>query len=207
MLVTFLVFFFLFTGVGLASSLFKQNTVDDYFLAGRDVPAWLVALSYGATISSGATFIGFAGMAYKFGIQAVFATAALMIGDHIGWVIAGGKIRKQAEEKNIHTYPAMVGNLGEKEFPHVTLITSVLTVIFLGAYCAAQLVAGAKIGESLFGLDFNIFVLLGALVLIGYCWSGGIRASIWTDAVQAVIIFASLAILIVSGLVFSVSRN
>ena len=200
MLISFLIFFALFTGVGLASGFFKKNTVDDYFLAGRNVPAWLVALSYGATISSGATFIGFAGLAYKSGITALVAASGIMIGDHIGWMIAGNKLRRLAKEKDIHTYPSMVGSLGAERFHKVTLITSVLTVFFLGAYCAAQLVAGAKIGQTLFGLDFNLFVVLGAAVLVGYCWSGGIRASIWTDAVQALIIFASLAILIFTGL-------
>ena len=200
MLITFLIFFTLFTVVGLASSFFKKGTVNDYFLAGRDVPAWLVALSYGATISSGATFIGFAGLAYHSGITALVATTGLMIGDHIGWLIAGQKIRQRAEDKDVQTYPAMVGILGDKPFPHVTTITAILTVIFLGAYCAAQLVAGAKIGEALFDLDFDVFVVLGAAVLLGYCWSGGIRASIWTDAVQALIIFISLVILIISGI-------
>ncbi len=199
MLVSFLIFFCLFTGVGIASSLWRRNTIDDYFLASRDIPAWLVALSFGATISSGATFIGFAGLAYNTGINAVYVVAALTIGDHIGWIIAGNKIRRKAHERKAHTYPSLIGKLGDKDQPVVTVIAAVLTILFLGTYCAAQLVAGAKIGESLFNWDYTYFIILGALVLLAYCWSGGIRASIWTDAVQAVLIMLSLVILIVAG--------
>jgi sodium/proline symporter len=199
-LISFLVFFILFTGVGLASSFFRKNTVEDYFLAGRAMPAWLVALSYGATISSGATFIGFAGLAYTSGLTAVFATVGLMIGDHVGWVLAGNKIRQKGIETKAHTYPSLVGKLSGVDHKIVTTIMAMLTVVFLGTYCSAQIVAGAKIGQSLFDWDYTVFVFTGAAVLLAYCWAGGIRASIWTDAVQAIIIMISLIILIVVAL-------
>ncbi len=200
MLVSFLIFFFLFSGIGVISSLWRKNTIEDYFLASRNVPAWLVALSFGATISSGATFIGFAGLAYNTGINAIYVIAALTIGDHIGWLIANNKIRNKAIERKAHTYPSLIGKLGDKDQPMVTLIVALLTVVFLGMYCAAQLVAGAKIGESLFNWDYTYFIIMGAVVLLAYCWSGGIRASIWTDAVQAILIIVSLLVLIIAGL-------
>ena len=196
-LLSFLVFFALFTGVGLAASFFRKNNIEDYFLASRNVPGWMVALSYGATISSGATFIGFAGLAYNTGLTAVFAIVGLTIGDHVGWIIAGNRIRNKGIETQAHTYPSLVGKLGDKDFQIVTVITAMLTVVFMGTYCSAQLVAGAKIGEALFDWDYNIFVFVGAAVLLAYCWAGGIRASIWTDAVQAIIIMLSLLILVV----------
>ena len=182
--------------MGVAASFFKKNNIEDYFLASRNVPAWLVALSFGATISSGATFIGFAGLAYTSGLTALFATVGLMIGDHIGWIISGGKIRQKAIDSKAHTYSSLVGRLGDKDFPIVTTITAMLTVVFMGTYCSAQLVAGAKIGEALFDWDYTVFVFAGAAVLLAYCWAGGIRASIWTDAVQAIIIMVSLIILV-----------
>ena len=196
MLLSFLGFFIFFTGVGLASSLFRKNTIEDYFLASRDVPAWLVALSYGATISSGATFIGFAGLAYNTGLTALYAIVGLTIGDHIGWLIAGNKIRRKAIATKAHTYPSLVGKLSGRDLPIVTLLMAMMTVVFMGTYCSAQLVAGAKVGVALFDWDYNIFIFVGAAVLLAYCWAGGIRASIWTDAVQAVMILLSLVVLV-----------
>lgn len=200
MLISFFVFFTFFTAVGVISAFWKRETVDDYLLASREVPSWLVGLSFGATISSGATFIGFAGLAYHSGITAVYTVAGLMLGDIIGWFLAGDKIRNISQEKGIRTFPTLVGKLSDKNFKHVTIITALLTIVFMGTYCAAQLVAGAKVGQALFGWDFEYFVVIGALVLLAYCWAGGIRASIWTDALQAIIIILSLVILIVAGL-------
>ncbi len=99
MLISFLVFFTLFTVVGIASVFWRRTTIEDYFLASREMPYWLVGLSFGATISSGATFIGFAGLAYHSAITAIYTTIGLMIGDFIGWTIAGKKIRHIAQEK------------------------------------------------------------------------------------------------------------
>ena len=200
MLISFIIFFVLFTVVGVASVFWRRETVEDYLLASREMPAWLVGLSFGATISSGATFIGFAGLAYHSAITAIYTVVGLMVGDYLGWRIAGNKIRRIAQGKQAHTYPSLVGKLGDKEFPKVTLITSFLTVIFMGAYCAAQLIAGAKVGQSLFGWDYHVFVAVAALALLAYCWAGGIRASIWTDALQALVMLFSLLVLIVAGL-------
>ena len=199
-LISFLAFFILFTGVGVAASFFKKNNIEDYFLAGRNVPAWMVALSYGATISSGATFIGFAGLAYNTGLTALFAIIGLTIGDHIGWIIAGNKIRRKGLETKAHTYPSLVGKLGDRDFPIVTLLMAIMTVVFMGMYCSAQLVAGAKVGVVLFDWDYKLFIFVGAFVLLAYCWAGGIRASIWTDALQSLIILLSLLVLIVVAL-------
>jgi len=200
MLISFFIFFTLFTGVGVASAFWRKKTVEDYMLASREMPSWLVGLSFGATISSGATFIGFAGLAYNAGVTAIYTVIALMIGDYLSWHIAGDKIRRMAQEKQAHTYPSLIGKLGDIEFPKVTFVASLLTIICMGTYCAAQLVAGAKVGQALFGWNFGIFIVVGGAVLLAYCWAGGIRASIWTDALQALIILFSLVVLIYAGL-------
>ena len=201
MLISFFFFFALFTLVGMATYFVKKSSVEDYFLASRSTPNWLVALSYGATISSGATFIGFAGLAYATGVTAFVSVAALTLGDYVGWKLAGHKIREMSVGHKTTTYPSLVGKMTGQPYQIVTIIAAVMTVVFLGAYCSAQMVAGAKIGVQLFGWDFNYLILGGAAILLAYCWSGGIRASIWTDAVQAIIIFLSLLVLIVAGVV------
>ena len=200
MLTSFIVFFALFTGVGVASYFWRKSSVDDYFLASRETPSWLIGLSYGATISSGATFIGFAGLAYASPIVALVSTISIVVGDYAGWRISGDKIRATAKKHKTHTYPALIGRLNDTNNKYIVIIASLLTVVFLGAYCAAQLVAGAKIGVALFDWDYSAMIIGGAAILLAYCWAGGIRASIWTDAVQALIIILSLLVLIVAGL-------
>jgi len=201
MLISFSIFFVLFASVGIVSYFWKKSTIDDYFLASREIPAWLVGLSYGATISSGATFIGFAGLAYHSPIIALVSTMTLTLGDYAGWRIAGDRVRARATARQAHTYPSFLGKIGMgEEYKGVTFIAAFISILSMGGYCAAQLMAGAKIGQALFGWDYHIFIFVGAAVLLSYCWAGGIRASIWTDAVQALVIVASLILLIITGL-------
>ena len=56
-----------------------------------------------------------------------------------------------------------------------------LIIIFLSTYALAQLNAGSKSMHILFDLDYRLGSYWGIIVSL-YCFSGGIRASIWTDA-------------------------
>jgi len=75
----------------------------------------------------------------------------------------------------------------------------VLTVIFLGTYAAAQLNAGSKALHVLFGWDYGAGAVVGALIVVVYCFSGGIRASIWTDAAQSAVMVVSMAVMVWFG--------
>ena len=199
---SFAIFLALFLAIGVSAFFFRKSTTEDYLLCGRSVPGWLVALSYGATISSGATFIGFAGLSYKLGVVAFYATMGLMLGDYIGWRLGARKIREVSEKRNVQTYQALLGRWIEgKDYKWVTRFAGVLTIIFLGTYCAAQFVAGGKVLHTIFGWDYNWGVLMGAGVLLMYCFAGGIRASIWTDAVQSIVLIGALALLLTVALI------
>ena len=64
-----------FTLIGAAAVRRSKPTTEDYLVAGRDVSAWLTALSSAATNNSGFMFIGLFGFAYRFGVQAVWLQA------------------------------------------------------------------------------------------------------------------------------------
>jgi sodium/proline symporter len=62
-------------------------------------------------------------------------------------------------------------------------------------YAAAQLKAGSAALESIFGMPGYVGASIGALIVVVYCFSGGIRASIWTDAAQSLVMFGSMVLL------------
>lgn len=70
-----------------------------------------------------------------------------------------------------------------------------ISIIFLGAYAAAQLNAGSKALHVLLGWDPRLGAVIGSVIVIGYCFAGGIRASIWTDAVQSIVMIVSMTLL------------
>jgi sodium/proline symporter len=197
--VTFILFLLLFTGVGIFSATKKQNTVTDYLLANRSVNPWLVALSAMATGQSGLLFIGQVGFAYEVGVSSLWLLIGWVIGDYLAWWFVFKKLRQQSESINADTVSAFLGQ--EKTgFRWITFISAVITLIFLSTYAAAQLIAGSKALNGVFGWNYELGIIIGAFIVAIYCFSGGIRASIWTDTVQAAIMIVSLVILAITAL-------
>ena len=78
----------------------------------------------------------------------------------------------------------------------VVSVAAIVTLAFLGAYAASQLLAGSKALYAVFGLDYVIGIVLAAAIVVAYCFSGGIRASIWTDAAQSIVMLGSMGLLV-----------
>ncbi len=194
--VTFVAFLLLFTLIGIYSATRKQDTTADYLLANRNVNPWLTALSAMATGQSGFLFIGQVGFAYNSGISAIWLTIGWAIGDYLAWWLFFRDLREVSEKNSSETVSAFLGDgIGNNRW--VTIISALITIAFLGTYAAAQLVAGSKALNVLFGWNYYLGVIIGTIIVVIYCFSGGIRASIWTDAAQAIVMIASLLLLLI----------
>ena len=200
--ITFISFLILFAVIGIYSATQKTNTTTDYLLANRQVNPWLTALSAMSTGQSGLLFIGQVGFAYTFGIAGLWLTVGWAIGDYLGWWLAFKRLRLVSEERGTETISSFLEN-GQKTGKNwIRVITALIIITFLGTYAAAQLVAGSKTLNAVFGWNYYVGVILGALIVCIYCFSGGIRASIWTDAIQAVIMIFSLLLLLVVAVTY-----
>lgn len=192
----FCLFLLLFVAVGIYSSNYQQRTTADYLLASREVNPWLTALSAMATGQSAFLFTGQVGYAYTTGISSMWLLVGWAIGDYLAWLLAFKKLREVSEKENAETVSAVLGQ-GKSRSGAIVRVSALITVIFLGAYAAAQLVASSKALNAVFGWNYTLGIVVGAVIVVLYCFSGGIRASIWTDAVQSVVMIGSLFILLV----------
>ena len=193
---SFLFFLLLFTAVGAYAATQKQDTTGDYLLADRKVNPWLVALSALSTGQSGFLFTAQVGYAYTQGLSAIWLAIGWAIGDYLSWLLVFKRLRLVSETTESETVPAF---LAQKQpgYRWISIISALITIFFLGTYAAAQLLAGSKALNSLFGWDYAWGIIIGAVVVVVYCFSGGIRASIWTDSVQTMVMIAALLILLV----------
>ncbi|MDJ0745819.1 MAG: sodium/proline symporter [Xenococcaceae cyanobacterium MO_167.B27] len=190
---TFIAFLIMFTVVGIYSAKYKQDTTTDYLLAGRQVNPWLTALSAMSTGQSGLLFTGQVGYAYSRGISAIWLVIGWAIGDYLAWWLIFRRLRTVSEDYKSDTVSNFLSQ-GKDRF--IALVSALITIAFLGAYAAAQLVAGSKALHSVFGWNYYLGIIVGTVIVVIYCFSGGIRASIWTDAVQSVVMIVSLLLLL-----------
>ncbi|MBV6622269.1 MAG: sodium/proline symporter [Rivularia sp. (in: Bacteria)] len=198
--ITFISFMLLFTGVGIYSATQKQNNTADYLLAGRSVNPWFTALSAMSTGQSGLLFIGQVGFAYNSGISSIWLLIGWALGDYIAWWLFFKRLREISEETDTETVSGFLGQ-NTNGVRVITIISALITIAFLGAYAAAQLVAGSKALSAIFDWNYSIGIIIGTIIVVIYCFSGGIRASIWTDTIQAIIMIGSLLLLLIISLI------
>lgn len=82
----------------------------------------------------------------------------------------------------------------------VRLVAGILTLMFLSIYAAAQFAANGKTLLAVFGLDAWIGTLVGAILVVGYCFAGGIRATIWSNAAQSIVMIVVMGLLVAYGI-------
>ena len=196
---SFVIFLVMFVAIGVASTLRSDRSSVDYLVASRSVSPWLVGLSAMATNNSGYMFIGAIGYTYASGLESLWVMFAWMAGDFLASFFIHAKMRVVSQQRSNLSFGSLVATWGGHDFRKVRLLAGIITVLFLGAYAAAQFNASSKALYVVFGWDYSIGAILGSVLVLLYCLTGGIRASIWTDAAQVVVMFLAMAMMLVVG--------
>lgn len=197
---SFLACIALFIFIGLASNYFNDNSSEDYYLAGRNVSPWLVGLSAAATVNSGFMFTGIMGYTYSVGLQAIWVVVMWLLGDLCASFFVFKKVTAASIKHNHTTFSEVICYHPTKNMRWLRYIIAIMTLFFLSAFAAAQLNAGAKALYILMDWDLTIGAIVGCFIIILYCSYGGIRASIWTDASQAIIMMLAMLVFCITAL-------
>lgn len=190
-----------FAGIGMASIRQKKENADDYLLAGRDVPAWLAALSAVATNNSGYMFIGQIGLTWTIGLSSMWLAVGWIAGDLLVWTLLYRRLREQSGRLEARSVPTLIAGGTSRAGRWLVIACALLVIAFLGSYAAAQLLAGAKALHAVLGWDLAVGVVIGAALVLLYSYSGGLRASIWTDAAQSFVMLGAMCALLIWALV------
>ena len=197
---SFCFFLFLFTLIGFLSVLKKKNTSLDYLLANQEIKPWLAAISAISTSNSGYMFIGQIGFTYVYGLQSVWLMFGLIFGDFISSLFVHKNLRKKSQELKVVSFANLVSKWHGKNYKYVQLFGGVIILIFLSTYAAAQLNAGSKSMHILFDIDYKLGAIIGGIIVLLYCFSGGIRASIWTDVAQSIVMIIAMSLMVIFGI-------
>ncbi|MXP67342.1 sodium/proline symporter PutP [Pantoea sp. Aalb] len=191
MLITFIIYILGMISIGFVAYRSTKN-FDDYILGGRSLGSMVTALSAGASDMSGWLLMGLPGTIFISGIAESWIAIGLIIGAWLNWKIVAGRLRVQTEHyNNALTLPDFFTNRFEDKSKVLSIISALVILIFFTIYCASGVVAGARLFESTFGLDYQTALWAGAAVTILYTFIGGFLAVSWTDTVQAsLMIFA-----------------
>ena len=171
------------------------KNASDYLLGGRNVNPVIMALSYGATFISASAIVGFGGIAATFGMGIQWLCLLNMfMGVVIAFIVFGRRTRKMGAEHNAKTFPQLLG----MHYKSRAIQIFIASIIFIGMplYAAVVMKGGAVFIEQMFDIDLHIALLAFTLIVAAYVISGGIKGVLYTDALQAVIMFVCMLFLL-----------
>lgn len=177
----------------------KTNDLSDYILGGRSLGAWPSALSAGASDMSGWLLLGMPGYAYAAGWEASWLGMGLLLGTYLNWLIVAPRLREYSElANNSLTLPEYFSNRFDDQAA-IRVISAFFILLFFLFYTSSGLVAGGKLFETVFGLDYTVAVTVGTIAVVSYTFFGGYLAVSWTDLVQGLLMAAALIIVPVAA--------
>lgn len=172
-----------------------ERDAEDYFLAGRTLPWYLIGLSFFASNMSGASFVGLMGAAYQHGMT-VFNyewTAALVL---IAFALFMLPVFMRAR---LFTVPEYLEARFDRRARWAYAGFTILTLLFIDT--AGALYAGGIVVTTMFP-QVGLWETTAALAVLAgiYTLIGGLRAVVVTDALQAVLMIAGAGLIFVFGL-------
>ena len=200
----------------------KNKTASDYILGGRKLPALVSAMSAEASDMSGWLLLGLPGMAYAFGLSSAGWTAiGLAIGTYLNWRFVAKRLRVYTQRAgNSLTLPEFISNRFKEKRGLISAIGSIFILVFFIIYTSAQFVAGGKLFSSLvtiynldlsflgspdLGMIYIIGVLVCALIVVSYTFTGGFKAVCLTDTIMGFLMLAALILVPVIAIVLLLS--
>lgn len=169
------------------------DNLSDYILGGRSLGPVVTALSAGASDMSGWLLMGLPGAVFLQGLSASWIAIGLCLGAWLNWRFVAARLRIYTEKVgNALTLPDYFTNRFEDQSNLLRIVTALVILVFFTIYCASGVVAGARLFESMFGMDYQTALWVGAVATMAYVFIGGFLAVSWTDTIQASLMITAL---------------
>jgi sodium/proline symporter len=179
----------------------RNKSQSEYFLGGRNLNVWVTSMSAQASDMSGWLLMGLPGTAFLLTknsgmVEAFWTALGLAVGTYLNWLLLAKRLRRYSEHANNSiTIPTYLENRFKDKTHLIRMISAVFIILFFLIYTASQFSAGAKLFNAVFGLDYTVALLIGAVVIVSYTFLGGFLAVCWTDLIQGFLMFFALIFL------------
>jgi sodium/proline symporter len=178
----------------------RTRSQSDFFLGGRAMNRFVVALSAVSSGRSAWLVLGVSGMAYTMGAGAVWAILGYTTVEFFQFIYIGRRLRARTEEYGSITlldyFETRTGDTRQV----IRVVGAIIIGIFITAYVSAQLSGGAKTLSSAFGIGPAAGLLISAGLILVYVVLGGYIAVAYNDVLRAVIMLIGLVVLPAVGL-------
>ena len=175
----------------------KEDSMQDFYLAGRGFGFFVLFLTLYATQYSGNTVFGVAGASYRLGF-AWLISVHYMMAIIVFYQTFAFKLQALARQRDFVTPVDFLRDRFESRT--LCTIASLVMIAALGNYLLAQLMTMGRALQGLAGpagdIAYSYGVVALALIMVIYGTLGGIRAIAWTDVIQGAVLFVGFLVLL-----------
>ena len=169
----------------------KQDSVEDFFIAGGRVGTWSIACLWLASWIGGASIVGGAAKSYEVGISGSWYIICMTIGCLLFGLFFAARVKRWGTEQKLLTYPDLIEATYDSRTRIVATITTIAAYTGFGA---GQLAAAGGILSTLLGWDYASSLLLASAIIVIYTAIGGFLAITYTDWAQFALLFVGVVI-------------
>ena len=195
-LFVFIVYFLFMLGIGFyffAKS--KDSGEKDYFLGGRQMGAWVSALSAGASDMSAWVLMGLPASVFAAGMGQTWIAIGLGIGYALSWIFEAPRLRRfSIRAGDSITIPQYLTNRFLSKSKLMQIICAVIFLVAYTIYAASSIKACGTLFHTVMNIDANVAMYIAAFIIIAYTFLGGFSAVCWTDFFQGLLMLAALLI-------------
>lgn len=176
----------------------KNKTKEDFYVGGRSIGAGHIGLSIAATDVGGGFSIGLGGLGFTMGLAGTWLLFTGLVGAWVTAVLTVPRLKRLDMKHGFLTYPDF---LALKYNGNVAMVAAVISGIGYLGFTAGQILAGGKLAAgSVFStitwtdpLLFSLIVM--ALTVVLYTVLGGLKAVVYTDTIQWIVLISGLTLL------------
>src|SRR5271168_5164631 len=173
----------------------KANTSEDFFLAGREMTAWIAGLSFVSANLGSLELMGWAGAAYQYGI---LAAHWYWIGAIPAMLFLGLVMMPFYYISKTHSVPGYLKlRFGEPSRTLSSVSFALMTVLMSGI----NMYSMALVMKVVLGWDINTSIWISSITVAVYVALGGLRSAIFNEVLQFVLIWAGALLIPILGLI------
>ena len=147
----------------------RQEDLGDYYLGGRRMNKWVVALSAQASDMSGWLLMGLPGAIYVGGFSEAWIGIGLLIGTYLNWKIVARRLRDYSHVcSDSITIPDFICNRFRDPTGVSRILAAIIILVFFTFYTASGFVSAAKLFTSTFGVPETVTIAGATMTTDGY---------------------------------------
>src|SRR6202451_277324 len=172
----------------------RSNTGEDFFMAGREMTAWVAGLSFLSANLGALELMGWAGSAYQYGILATHWYGSGSIPAMLFLALVMMPFYYISKTHSVPGYLKL--RFGEPSRALSAVSFALMTVLMSGV----NMFAMAKVMQIVLGWDINFSIWVSSLTVAIYVTLGGLRSAIFNEVLQFFLIWAGALLIPVLGL-------